>query len=74
MISPETTDDILAEISRSLARIADKIAPVHNPTIDEVNPWHDQGNGTNHRVSQCSPEYCGEQPIPVICTWIDPQI
>lgn len=55
MISPETPMDVLAEISHSLARIADKIAPVHKPTLDETDPFHDEGNATNHRMSQCGP-------------------
>lgn len=71
MISPETTDDILSEIARALHRIADNTAPIIKPTIDDDNPWHDQGNGTNHRISQCSLKYCGQEPTPVVCTWID---
>ena len=66
MISPETQIDVLAEINRNISRIADALEFAHGchvPTKDELDPYHDQGNGTNHRVSQCSPEYCGEEPI-----------
>jgi hypothetical protein len=67
MISPETSEDILAEIARNLGRIADALEYAHNchtPTPDELDPFHDQGNATNHRVSQCSVDYCGEEAIP----------
>ena len=67
MISPETTKDILAEINYTLVRIADALEfayGCHTATKDELDPFHDQGNGTNHRVSQCSVDYCGEEPVP----------
>lgn len=26
--------------------------------LDEIDPYHDEGNATNHRISQCSSERC----------------
>ena len=64
----------LAGAIRKCVRLAQSpSAPIHEPTLDELDPFHDldeldpfhdQGNGTNHRVSRCSLDYCGFPAIP----------
>lgn len=47
-------ETILEEQLRRIADALDRAFP--KPSEPDPDPWHDQGNGTNHRLSQCTQE------------------